>query len=615
MDKIKTVKIKNPNGSVSEETYTIAVDARNVDMENGKELQETIGTINIDNDGDISNQLKNLKSNKINKIDIIDNLESNDKNKVLSANQGKEINDKLKKKPYYYNSIAEMKADKKLKAGDMAVTLGYYETNDGGGAEYLITNTSDISTYQEKLNNELYAKIIIKKDSIDIKQLGAYNDGIHDNYNIIQNAIKIAKNIYINSGEYYISHGILITNNINIISNNATIKMPSYDLEDNSDYAFMFSNVNYGKIENLNLYVDADKTGIPPSGHEYVNYDGFSNRNGINIYNSKNIYINNVNLTNFNMDIFSSAYSDNLGRNKNDNIHIKNIISNNSPMPIVLNYSSNVYIENCLFNTKTETGFGQHDIYCSRECNNIYINNITCNNDIYFGCAINILNSNDITYDKRNDNIFINGLYGTVSEIISINECVANLTNIDVTLNGILDNSHRYAFRVYNYVDSDIVDYTGLINISNVNINDNDQNNGLSHFSRSDTNNYRTKVEIDNLKCQYFTFAGLSPLTVNIKNSIFKQFWYLDNTSKLISSILNCDFINDVRTYFIRVASSDKITLIDNNFVATGESMTQSIYNVSNNTNINCYGNNSYNVTNFISQGGGINLNNNNYNN
>ena len=32
MDKIKTVKIKNEDGSISEETYTISVDALNVDM-------------------------------------------------------------------------------------------------------------------------------------------------------------------------------------------------------------------------------------------------------------------------------------------------------------------------------------------------------------------------------------------------------------------------------------------------------------------------------------------------------------------------------------------------------------------------------------------------------
>ena len=60
MDKIKTVKIKNPDGSVSEETYTISVDAKDVDMKNGKDLQDTIGDINVDSDGSIAEQLKNI---------------------------------------------------------------------------------------------------------------------------------------------------------------------------------------------------------------------------------------------------------------------------------------------------------------------------------------------------------------------------------------------------------------------------------------------------------------------------------------------------------------------------------------------------------------------------
>ena len=194
MDKIKTVKIKNPDGSVSEETYTIAVDARNVDMENGKELQETIGTINIDNDGDISNQLKNLKSNKINKIDIIDNLESNDKNKVLSANQGKEINDKLKKKPYYYNNVADMKADTKLKTGDMAITLGYYEPNDGGNGTYRIVNNTSTTDFQEELENSKYASLIIENGEINVNQCGAYGDGVHDDTETIQNVLDKTSN-------------------------------------------------------------------------------------------------------------------------------------------------------------------------------------------------------------------------------------------------------------------------------------------------------------------------------------------------------------------------------------------------------------------------------------
>lgn len=60
MDKIKTVKIKNEDDSISEETYTISVDALNVDMANNKNLQDTIGDIDIDTDGNIAEQLKNI---------------------------------------------------------------------------------------------------------------------------------------------------------------------------------------------------------------------------------------------------------------------------------------------------------------------------------------------------------------------------------------------------------------------------------------------------------------------------------------------------------------------------------------------------------------------------
>ena len=60
MDKIKTIKIKNQDGSISEESYTISIDARNVDMDNGKDLQHTIGNIDIDRDGSIAEQLKNI---------------------------------------------------------------------------------------------------------------------------------------------------------------------------------------------------------------------------------------------------------------------------------------------------------------------------------------------------------------------------------------------------------------------------------------------------------------------------------------------------------------------------------------------------------------------------
>ena len=124
MDKIKSVKIKNEDGTISEESYIFASDAKNVDMENGKDVQLTIGDIDIDNDGNISEQLGKYKDydsdietlygdvdsleakdtdlendiidlqvNKINKTDIIDNLNSSSNTKVLSAKQGKVLGD------------------------------------------------------------------------------------------------------------------------------------------------------------------------------------------------------------------------------------------------------------------------------------------------------------------------------------------------------------------------------------------------------------------------------------------------------------------------------------------------------------------------------------------
>ena len=60
MDKIKTIKVKNEDGSLSEETYDICADAINIDMANNKNLQETIGTIDIDLNGDIATQLNIL---------------------------------------------------------------------------------------------------------------------------------------------------------------------------------------------------------------------------------------------------------------------------------------------------------------------------------------------------------------------------------------------------------------------------------------------------------------------------------------------------------------------------------------------------------------------------
>lgn len=124
---------------------------------------------------------------------------------------GESVAYKLNKKPYYYDSVADMKADTKLKAGDMAITLGYYEPNDCGDGEYIIENNNqavdDGGSYIE-LNNHLFAKLIIKERTIKVEQFGAKGGSQNDDTLPLQAAINFGMNNYCSivfSKNYYVS--------------------------------------------------------------------------------------------------------------------------------------------------------------------------------------------------------------------------------------------------------------------------------------------------------------------------------------------------------------------------------------------------------------------------
>ena len=121
---------------------------------------------------------------------------------------GDSVENKLNKKPYYYDTVAAMKADTKLKIGDMAITLGYYNINDGGNGEYNITE--DIYTINDngivhELANGLKANLIIKNNTVNVKQFGAYGNNVNDDTQAIQNAINSGKTIYLPQGTYIVT--------------------------------------------------------------------------------------------------------------------------------------------------------------------------------------------------------------------------------------------------------------------------------------------------------------------------------------------------------------------------------------------------------------------------
>ena len=131
----------------------------------------------------------------------------------IDTTDGESVQLKLNKKPYYYNSVANMKADTKLKVGDMAVTLGYYSANDGGNSEYIIVNDDtlvDDGGSIHVLSNGLRAKLI-DRETLLPEVFGAYGDNIHDDSTFIQNAINYCsgKSIFTLSEKTYLISNML----------------------------------------------------------------------------------------------------------------------------------------------------------------------------------------------------------------------------------------------------------------------------------------------------------------------------------------------------------------------------------------------------------------------
>lgn len=74
---------------------------------------------------------------------------------------GESVKEKFNKKPSIYNTILNMQQDKKLKNGDIAITLGALELNDGYGATYkIVLDNGDIL-----LDNSLFAKTMNKTEN------------------------------------------------------------------------------------------------------------------------------------------------------------------------------------------------------------------------------------------------------------------------------------------------------------------------------------------------------------------------------------------------------------------------------------------------------------------
>lgn len=174
--------------------------------------------------------------------------------KNVDCSDGESVEYKLNKKPYYYNSVADMKIDTKLKVGDMAVTLGYYNANDGGGAEYRIIkgDYEDDGGSYHKLNNNLYAELTFN-NQINSKQFG-----VIENLDVSVPLQKFFDFAYKNRNKKF----DLMGGNY-IISNTITIN-PYIEIKLNGNAVFTDNNENeitFNIISNINETTN-DRQGI-----------------------------------------------------------------------------------------------------------------------------------------------------------------------------------------------------------------------------------------------------------------------------------------------------------------------------------------------------------------
>lgn len=174
----------------------------------------------------------------------------------IDTTDGESVEIKLNKKPYYYNSVADMKADTKLKAGDMAITLGYYTANDGGAAEYKVRTIAsgeavDDMFIIESSNEELIEELIIGKE-INVLKLGIKKDGITDNSTKLQTIINklLSGTLYFPKGKY------IFNTNIDCSGKNINFKGDfDYTYIGTSNFGLCFDGIN-GFINTGRIYFD-----------------------------------------------------------------------------------------------------------------------------------------------------------------------------------------------------------------------------------------------------------------------------------------------------------------------------------------------------------------------
>ena len=157
-----------------------------------------------------------------------------------------------------FPNVETMKQANNLKTGGLIKTQGFYQPNDGGGADYVIVDNIGEDKVDEAsiiaLQKGLYAKLLIE-DYVNVKQFGAKGDGENDDTSALQLCFNYVKDgcVTMPAGTYKTSDALTVDKGLKLFGYNATLK--SY--VDSTNCALVYSGSNSkGILEGLFIRCD-----------------------------------------------------------------------------------------------------------------------------------------------------------------------------------------------------------------------------------------------------------------------------------------------------------------------------------------------------------------------
>lgn len=372
-------------------------------------------------------------------------------------------NNVINKKPYYFNSVAEMKAYN-LQVGSMAITNGYYSSNDGGGAEYYITNSVSSTEYQEELINNLYATLITKESTIP-EIFGAKGDGINNDTLSLEKMFSSNSNNFKGKNNYKFN-SITINNKKLINISGGTFEghltFNNCEIVLLNDIEFLSGNSNFDEIINCS---SCDKVIV-----KNCKFDGKlinDTTKGLKITNSIDFECVNSNFDNFDgktdVDVLPNGNSAGSNtRNQTTGIFLSEITNISIKRCNFYNIlgRSGVYIENCSTIEVNNNNFNY--IYGSAvHIGNYYKNIVIENNYIQF-CAITGISSSDFLYLHGGNDGAID-VYGAENYF----NYLATDSNIEINNNYFYECGTREGISVNYYVYTDETKQTLATHYSN----------------------------------------------------------------------------------------------------------------------------------------------------